>query len=545
MKGLTMRRIGCPLWRIAYGVMTAASFRRAVREAARCACIAVVFILPVTAHSQRTDAVIVLGKDGDTGKSTILRFSRQLDLLGQVDVTGGVFSQITHVATDSAYRRWINFDALNPTQLLRLSEEGQLLAVAQLSHNPVAVALGGNGCAYALTRIPLAIPGPLYAFDSDAKLLWTNSAATALPDWLIYARQISVTSGGEIWLGDGATLHGIEAQPYIVRVSPDDGGVVQSLELPSLVNPHSGSAAVVQLVGSIDGTLWALVSGGGEMLVNTDGESTLQAFQIQGGQNDLAYHLRVDGAGRLLAVDYYEFGGVLNGDTLLRFDPDAPAPQLPESTFPMGGYLDSFALGRTGEDAYAVIHELDQPGPPFPLRLVRMNLVSGVKSSVPLTPTWFDCHIPYGDPTGFIWANVTDRSGDQDGDGAANGDETAAGSDPFDPLSRPEGPRVYVSFAQSNHALILKYVDPDGILSPSGGLHVPSLSVTIGPYGEVFNFLLPFLTFVQLSPDGTTVTAFFGALPLTAGSQWQVEAKVTDKTGATGWDWQVVPPGDL
>ena len=510
------------------------------------AALVVLCALGPAASAQVADAFIVLGNDGTTGKETVLRFTRKLIVLGQTDVTGGGFTQFTQVATDGEGTCWIEFDALNPTQLLRLSSQGQLLASAQLApYNPVAVALGGNGRAYALTRIPLAVPGPLYAFNSDGSFLWSNSAATTLSDWLIYPRQLTVTSVGEVWIGDGATLHGIESQPYIVRVSPDDGGMVQALELPSLVNPHSGSAGVNQLVGAIDGTLWALVSGGGEMLVNTDGERILQAFQIQGGQNDLAYHLRVDGAGRLLAVNYYEFGGVLNGDTLLRFDPAAPAPQEPQSAFSMGGYLDSFALGRTGEDAYAVIIKLDQPGPPFPIRLVRMNLVSGVKSSVPLSPTWFDCHIAYGDPTGFIWANVTDRDGDQDGDGAANGVETAAGSDPFDPLSRPEGPKVYVSFAQSNHALILKYVDPDGILNPSGGLHVPSLSVTIGPFGEVFNFLLPFLTFVQLSPDGTTVTAFFGALPLAAGSQWQVEAMVTDKTGATGWDWQVVPPGDL
>ena len=544
MKGPANRRIGCYVPQVVCGAMKGAFFRRSVSPKARLACFAILLTASVTGHAQRTDALIVLGNDDTSIGHKIIRFDCKLAVLGQVDVFGGAFTQFTQVATDGEDRRWINFDSLNATQLIRLSGDGQLLASAQLSHNPVAVALGGNGCAYALTRIPLAVAGPLYAFDSDARLLWSNPAATGLSDWLGYPGQLSVTSGGEIWIGGGATLHGIEAQPYIVRVSPDDGGMVQALELPSLVNPHSGSAGVNQLVGAIDGTLWALVSGGGEMLVNTDGEQALQAFQIQGGQNGVTYHLRVDAAGRLLVVNYWVFGE-LDGDTLLRFDPSGSAPGIPEATFPLGGYLDGFALGRTGEDVYAVIRMVDQPGPPFPLRLVRMNLVSGVKSSVPLSPTWFDCHIAYGDPTGFIWANVTNRDGDQDGDGAANGVETAAGSDPFDPLSRPEGPKVYVSFAQSNHALILKYVDPDGILNPSGGLHVPSLSVTIGPFGEVFNFLLPFLTFVQLSPDGTTVTAFFGALPLAAGSQWQVEAKVTDKTGATGWDWQVVPPGDL
>ncbi len=36
-----------------------------------------------------------------------------------------------------------------------------------------------------------------------------------------------------------------------------------------------------------------------------------------------------------------------------------------------------------------------------------------------------------------------------------------------------------------------------------------------------------------------------GALPLPSGKKWKVEARVSDLTGATGWDWQVTPPGDL
>ena len=495
-------------------------------------------------RAQIGDAFIVLGNDGVSGKETILRFNRKLGLLGQGDVTGGGFTYFTQVAVDDEGCRWIAFDSLNATQLLRLSSQGQLQPSAMLAHNPVAMALGGNGCAYALSRIPLSVPGPLYAFNDDGSGLWSSSAATTLPKWLAYPRQVVVTAGGELWIGDGATLyHGLEFQPYIVRVSSEDGSMLQALELPSLVNPQSGSAGVTQLAGAIDGTLWASIDGGGEMLVNTDGERALQAFEIQGGQNGSTYHLRVDAAGRLLVVNFYWFGGEFNGDTLLRFDPAGPEPDEPEATFPMGGYLNGFALGRTGEDVFAVITLLE-PQDPL-LRLVRMNLISGVKSSIPLSPAWFDCYMAQGDPTGFIWANVTDRTGDQDGDGAANGVETTAGSDPFDPLSRPEGPKVYISFAQSNNALVLKYVDASGILNPAGGLHVPSLSVKLSPFGEVFHFLLPFLTFVQISPDGNSVTAFFGALPLASGTQWQVEATVADKTGATGWDWQVVPPGDL
>ena len=83
------------------------------------------------------------------------------------------------------------------------------------------------------------------------------------------------------------------------------------------------------------------------------------------------------------------------------------------------------------------------------------------------------------------------------------------------------------------------------MLDPVGGLDVPTLSVKLGPYGEVFNFLLPFLTFVQFSPDLTEATVVFGALPLASDLKWELEATVADKTGAVGWDWQVTPPGDL
>ena len=64
-------------------------------------------------------------------------------------------------------------------------------------------------------------------------------------------------------------------------------------------------------------------------------------------------------------------------------------------------------------------------------------------------------------------------------------------------------------------------------------------------HGAIFQFLLSFLTFAQVSPDGTEVTAFFGALPIAPNLKWQFEATVADKTGATGWDWQVTRPGDL
>jgi hypothetical protein len=174
-----------------------------------------------------------------------------------------------------------------------------------------------------------------------------------------------------------------------------------------------------------------------------------------------------------------------------------------------------------------------------------MNLVTGVKSSVPLEPTWSSGTIADGDPTGFIYANVVDRGGDNDGDGAANGAETSAGSNPFDALSRPEGPKVYISFAPGTNAITLTYVDPDGLLDQVGGLDLTTLSLKADGFGEVFGSLFPFLSSVAVTPDGTSATATFGLLPLPMGLKVGLEASVADKTGATGWDWQVTPPGDL
>jgi hypothetical protein len=492
----------------------------------------------VAESASATDTIVALGSSGTTGKDQVLRFSRKLELLGQIEAFPGAFTQFTQVATDGSGVRWITFDSLNPTTLLRVATDGQLLPSATLGHNPVGVAVHQQGQVYALTRIPLLTPGAMYGVGADGTVLWKSSAPTV--PFAFYPRQVATTATGELWVGESAALYGIEWAPLIAQVDPADGDVLRTLELPSLVNPHSGSAGVAHLAGAPDETLWALVSGGGQMLVNTDGERILHAFEIQGGYNTVTWKVGVDGAGRLLVVDFYDFPTTF-GDTILRYDPAAPG--APEAAFPMGGLVDGgFVLGPTGEDLYAVAQSLV---PPYPERLVRMNLVTGVKSSVPLSPTWFDCHTGHGDSSGFVWANVIDRDGDSDGDGAANGVETAAGSNPFDAQSRPDGPKASISFAHSNNAIILKLVDPDGLLDPVGGLDVAALSVTLGPYGEVFSLLLPFLTFVQVSADLTEATAFFGALPLAADKQWQLEVTVVDRTGAVGWDWQVTPPGQL
>jgi hypothetical protein len=103
---------------------------------------------------------------------------------------------------------------------------------------------------------------------------------------------------------------------------------------------------------------------------------------------------------------------------------------------------------------------------------------------------------------------------------------------------------VTLSFTASN-ALVITYFDPDGLVDPVGGLDMSTLSLTIANYGNVFWFLLPFATALDVNADLTQATLTLGALPLPANKKWQVEARVSDLTGAVGWDWQVTSPGDL
>jgi hypothetical protein len=80
---------------------------------------------------------------------------------------------------------------------------------------------------------------------------------------------------------------------------------------------------------------------------------------------------------------------------------------------------------------------------------------------------------------------------------------------------------------------------------PAGGLDLASLALLTGAGTNVFQFMLPFLTEVDATPDGTEATATFGALPLPSNLKIRLEARVSDLTGVVDWDWQVTPPGDL
>jgi hypothetical protein len=472
---------------------------------------------------------------------SLVRFSHKLVPLGATSVKqyggNGLFSD-TPMALDGLGRSWIAYDPLNTTKLLRIDANGQLLPYAQLSDNPINVVIDLEGRAYATTRIGLSSPGPAYGVDTDGSVLWSNISGPSLYN-LGYPHQLAMTGSGELWIGDGTVLvPGQKGRPYLVNLDKADGSVAQTLELP--VPPLPGAhAGICRLAPAGDGTLWSLVCGGNPYywLFQTQGIQVLDSFPIDAGFNAATYQMHVDASGRPHVVGPYDPPTYVTSAQLFRYDPVAPSE--PDAVYEFGGIIEGWAFGPSGEEAFAVV------APSFDYRLERMNLVTGTRSSVPLDPAWALSYLPGNDPTGFVYANVIDRDGDNDGDGAPNGAETSAGSNPFDSLSRPEGPKVYVSFVPTTNALVVTFVDPDGLVDQVGGLDLSTLSVTIANYGNVFWFLLPFATALDVNADLTQATLTLGALPLPLNKKWQVEASISDLTGAVGWDWQVTPPGDL
>ncbi len=481
--------------------------------------------------AQIRDEVRVYAADSANGYAeSLVRFSRKLAPLGATSVKGlgGTLTYATPIAVDGLGRSWIAFDPLNQTQLLRIDRDGVLLTPAQLGDNPVNVVIGADGHAYASTRIGLTSPGPVYGVDADGTVLWSSMSGPSLYNFG-YPQQLAMTAAGELWLGDAKVVGGT-ASPLMVRLNPSTGAVAGTVTLTVT------DAGVCSFAPSGDGTLWSLTCGVDYWLFKTQGTQILDSFPVDGGFSGVTYRTHVDAQGRPHVLSHYnEAGGW--GSRLLRYNPSAP--EQPDAVFQFGATIRGWAFGPTGEEVFAIV------SPSFDYRLERLNLVSGAKSSVPMHPVWPDPDLTQGDPTGFLYANVVDRNGDNDGDGAANGAETSAGSNPFDPLSRPEGPKVYLSFAPTTNAILLTYVDPDGLLDPAGGLDLSTLALLTGAGTNVFSFILPFLTTVDVTPDGTQATATFGALPLPGNLKIRLEARVSDLTGALGWDWQVTPPGDL
>jgi sugar lactone lactonase YvrE len=490
------------------------------------------------AAGQIRDQIVVTSHDATTFHPNLRRFDRRLTLLGSTDLVpeaqGAQNELQLEIVIAPDGRIWTPIDPLNTKKLVRMEPDGTLLPSVLLGNYPVSLTASATGVMYALTRVPLQIRAPAYAVDAVGTILWSNDVGPKLyginpPDVM------AVTVDGQLWIGDSTqgvcgcvVNHGL-----VLRLDTSDGHVLQKVHLA----PEPGVQSFFSAMSAApDGGVWAVVGVSGvfgQEVMRVDETGLVDQIHVLSTNNGSTFELRIDAAGDMWAVSNL---AVADG-ALLRKYSHVTGELLAE--IDIVDTVHGFALGAGGEDLIAVTEDVT---PPF-YRLVRVNLVTKRWSARSLDP-FLLTGIGHGDPSGFIYANVIDQAGDSDGDGAPNRVETLAGSSPYDALSRPEGPKVYLDFT-ANNAIILTFRDPDGLLDPAGGLDVGSISVTAGQYGEVFPILLPFLTFVQVSPDITEATAVFGALPLPAGSKLPLDVRVTDKSGAVGWDWQVTPPGEL
>jgi streptogramin lyase len=480
-------------------------------------------LLAPAAPAQAQDQVVVF-VNGDS--QAVLRFDRRLSALGETPVPQGVLSSLCPASLDGAGQIWVGSDRASETKLLRLGSDGQLLSTTELGHHPADLVLAADGTAQVFTRTGLSALGPLFVVSASGALLGSSGAGPSLFEaQSVQSLNLALTPSGELWMAADDL-----AQTLLVRVDPADGAVLHTLPLPPGA-PEAG------LVAAPDGTLWNVQTDA--TLVHTDGASILSSFVIEASAS-IAGPLAVDAAGDLWALHHEAAAAPLDG--VLRHFAAADGAILGD--YPAVASANGFALGASGEEAFAV----DNGGPAGAhCRLVKLNLVSGVRSSVPLPVTQLTAFasMPKSDPTGFIYANVVDQAGDADGDGAANRREVLAGTSPYDALSRPGGPKVYVSFEPVSNAIALTFTDPDGLLDTAGGIDPASIELLAGPHGDVFPLLLHFVTSVQLSAGGTSGTIVFGGLPLGDGLKLPLEARVADVTGAVGWDWAVTPPGDL
>ena len=493
------------------------------------------------ATAQLQDQIVVFGID-NSFLNQVARFDRRLNLLGMTQTTfagagAGTLDHLEPMAADGLGRYLVPFDALNDTKVLRMSADGTLLLPSlDLPYNPVAVATAASGSTYVLTRIPLLSPAPLQILSSEGSILASNAAGPAL--FVTYPQRVEVTPFGNVWIpGSKHAFPGWLTQ--LVQVHPATGEVIDQLIYPI---PAGGSPsenfAFWSLAAAPDGSLWGFVK---TYITHIDAQH--QVIQ-QAATNCYGDTICLDAHGNYLAKRI-DKPAPWQTEKITLFDGETLAVladyKVGGATTMSGG---GFALGATGEELF--VSGGDNIPPDFPRRLWKFNLVTGTRSSIGLADLGIDWDIPLGDPTGFVWANVRDQNGDADGDGAPNRAETLAGSNPFDATSRPEGPKIYISFEPGTNAIVLTAKDPDGIFDDNGGLKIPSLSITASGYGEVLPYLWPAVTKVELdSAFVQEAKVTFGALPLPLDLKIALEAHVEDKTGATAWDWHVTPPGDL
>jgi hypothetical protein len=502
-------------------------------------------LLSPSALPQIADQLIFYAVDADLTppQNAIFRFNRKLDILGYTSITalGGYLSVRDGMGVDSSGVYSFGLDHANLMKLLRIDSGGTITLLQDLTANTLSTRVGKDGTSYTLTWGGAFQVGPAYAVAADGTITWSKLEGPMI--YAVPSEFLAITPMGRLWIGGSAAgfSGGFFWTPVIQMLDLKTGAVIKQTELPTLGLP-GGDTFLSQLEAAPDGTLWAMLSGYFPLSVTqTDGINALKTFPVDGGWNGNTNQIRVDANGDLLTVSFYteesEYGGQIRkfsqvDGSLLKVYSISMFPGVPISS------VGSFALGPTGEDVYAAIGMLGGPA------VARINLVTGARS-LRLFPSFSSPTVPPGDPTGFIHANVIDQTGDNDGDGYTNRVETLAGSHPFRAESRPNGPKVYLSFLAGSNSIVLTFKDNDGLLNQAGGLDLASLSLVADAYGNILPLLWSFTSKIELTPDGKQATVEFGNLPIPSDLEIGLEATVRDKTGAEGWDWQVTPPGIL
>lgn len=495
-------------------------------------------------RAQIRDQVVVYGADGVTGHPLVMRYGHDLTVKGTTDLISVgplILSDQNQICVDSQGRYWIANDALSFTYLVRVAADGTLLPTTVLGHNPNDVVCDRFGGVFSITRIPLLSPGPMYGVLPDGSVQWVNWDGPSNYTW--YPRYSAVRANGELWFG-GSTPgvpHELWAAPMLKEIDRSTGSVKQTVYPPAVNAANSADSFMTLMQPSPDGTLWmgiidySMTSLG---MYQYNGPTLVRKVLVADWSPTFAHAtFRLGPAGDL----WWSSSTAVQGGSLLyrysRVDGSLVA------SYSMPGGITGFAFGATGEDVFAAYSVL-QAGQVLQ-SLARTNLVTGVRSTVPLVPPLHSGYLGPGDPTGFVFSNVTDQDGDNDGDGATNRSEIIAGSNPYDLESRPTGPKAYLSFLPGTNAVSIRLHDPDGVLHPTRGLDPATISIQAGPYGEIFPLLLSFVSNVAISADGLDATLDFGLLPIPSFLKIRMAVTVRDKKGAIGKDWQVTPPGDL
>ncbi len=490
----------------------------------------------------------------------VVRFDRKLRFLGSTQVQGiGGWTPLGGSTLVVGPTGRYSVNVITPTlkQVWRFRADLSVEAIQALPFHPIGLAADPSGDLFALceTLTPPAHLGPLMRLDSAGSVLWSSSIG-AQTIKLQFPLDFALTEDGSPWIG-GFHKSGGADFARALELSGADGSIVSFYDLGAVV-PFK-DPFFRQLVAAPGSKVWMY---SGEILP-VPGHAQFDGFarflSIDGGSLEQSAHfdaqnvgdlgLRVDAFGRAYQIvdDGFLHGQPTVNQTkiLVRIDPSIPFPAPPVDTYwDLGEHILFWTFGPTGEEVYAIRWGNCCVG--IQRQLLKLSLVTGQMSWVSIEAVAPNAMMLKGDPTGFVFATTGDPFGDNDGDGFPNRQEVRAGYNPFDAASRPGGPKAYLHFdATKGNAIVLDYVDPDGILNAQKGLDLASFSLVaehpLWGSGEIFPDLAAHLTEVNFSADRTKVSLVFGGAPLQKGLGFGLTASVRDRTGLQAWDWQLTP----